>query len=73
LRRAFADPRRTADFVFAALPPFAGSTAIASISNKAPGRASCEMATVVLAGGADILKCASRTSRKIEMCDMSTR
>jgi hypothetical protein len=48
-------PRRADSFpAFACL---AGSTAIASISNKAPGRASCEMATVVLAGGADMLKC----------------
>src|SRR5216683_441041 len=36
---------------------FAGRTAMASISNSAPGRASCEIATVVLAGGADMLKC----------------
>ena len=52
---------------------FAGSTAIASISNSAPGRASCEIATVVEAGGAAMLRNSSRTSRKIPICDMSTR
>src|SRR5262249_43222038 len=59
---------------FAGLAALAGgSTAIASISNRAPGRASWEIATVVLAGGAAILKAWSRTSRKIAICDMSTR
>src|SRR5262249_55412273 len=40
----------------------AGSTAIASISNRAPGRASCEMPTAVLAGRG-IAKNLSRISR----------
>src|SRR5215471_17465287 len=70
-RLVFSLVRRAGDLAFAALATFAGSTAIASISNSAPGRANCEIATVVLAGGADMLKFWSRTSRKIPMCDMS--
>src|SRR5262249_45224758 len=68
-----------ADFFLAppalgALAGFAGgSTAIPSISNRAPGRASCEIATVVLAGGAAMSSCWSRTSRKVPMLLMSTR
>src|SRR5262249_16374410 len=51
-------PRRAAGLAFAVLaPPLAGNTATASISKSAPGRANCEMATVVLAGGAPMLKC----------------
>ena len=48
--------RRAAGLALAAFAAFAGNTAIASISNSAPGRANWEMATVVLAGGAAILK-----------------
>src|SRR5262249_52279816 len=64
---------RLAPRAFAGFALFAGgSTAIASISNRAPGRASCEIATAVLAGRG-ILKNWSRSSRKIVMCDMSVR
>ena len=56
-RRALAAPRRVADLAFAPFAAFAGNTAMASISNNAPGRANCEIATVVLAGGAAMLKC----------------
>src|SRR5665213_2623053 len=55
-------------FATAGLRAFAGSTAIASISNSAPGRASCEIARVVDAGGAAMLKFRSRTSRNRPMC-----
>src|SRR5262249_25567511 len=61
-------PRALAAFAFAG-----GSTAIASTSNKAPGRASWEIATVVLAGAASVLTNWSRTSRKVPICDMSVR
>ena len=40
-----------------------GSTAIASTSNNAPGRASCGTPIVVLAGGAAVFTYLSRTSR----------
>ena len=62
-----------ADLAIALTAALTGSTAIASTSNSAPGRASCEIATVVEAGGALVLRKSSRTSRKIPMCDMSTR
>jgi hypothetical protein len=42
---------------------FGGRTAIASISNNAPGRASCGTPIVVLAGGAAVFTYLSRTSR----------
>jgi putative ABC transport system substrate-binding protein len=42
---------------------FGGNTAIASISNNAPGRASCGTPIVVLAGGAAVFTYLSRTSR----------
>ena len=42
---------------------FGGSTAIASTSNNAPGRASCGTPIVVLAGGAAVFTYLSRTSR----------
>jgi hypothetical protein len=42
---------------------FGGSTAIASTSITAPGRASCGTPTVVLAGGAAVFTYRSRTSR----------
>jgi hypothetical protein len=42
---------------------FGGNTAIASTSNKAPGRASCGTPIVVLAGGAAVFTYLSRTSR----------
>ena len=42
---------------------FGGSTAIASTSNNAPGRASCGTPIVVLAGGAAVFTYSSRTSR----------
>jgi hypothetical protein len=42
---------------------FGGSTAIASTSNNAPGRASCGTPIVVLAGGAVVFTYLSRTSR----------
>jgi hypothetical protein len=42
---------------------FGGSMAIASTSNKAPGRASCGTPIVVLAGGAAMFTYLSRTSR----------
>src|SRR5215475_9100790 len=43
----------------------AGKIATASISNKAPGRASSGTPIVVLAGGADVLTYLSRISRNI--------
>ena len=49
------------------------SIAIASISNSAPSTASFEMATSVLAGGADTLMNLSRTSRKIGKWAISVR
>jgi hypothetical protein len=49
------------------------STATASISNRAPWTASSEMATSVLAGGADRLRYLFRTSRKVDRCVMSVR
>jgi hypothetical protein len=42
---------------------FGGNTAIASTSNKAPGRASCGTPIVVLAGGVAVFTYLSRTSR----------
>ena len=56
LALTFALPRLAAAGFEAGFAVFAGSTAIASISNSAPGRASCEIATVVEAGGAAMLK-----------------
>ena len=47
----------------ASRPYFSGSTAIASTSNRAPGRASCGTPIAVLAGGADMFTYFSRTSR----------
>ena len=47
----------------ARLVHFGGSTAIASTSNNAPGRASCGTPIVVLAGGAAVFTYLSRTSR----------
>jgi hypothetical protein len=49
------------------------STAMASISNMAPWTASSEMATSVLAGGADRLRCLFRTSLKVDKCAISVR
>jgi hypothetical protein len=47
----------------ARLAHFGGSTAMASTSNNAPGRASCGTPIVVLAGGAAVFTYLSRTSR----------
>ena len=51
-------PRKTGRVTY-----FGGKTAIASISNNAPGRASCGTPIVVLAGGAAVFTYLSRTSR----------
>ena|SRR5215207_9848300 len=42
---------------------YTGTTAIASTSNSAPSRASLEICTAVLAGGADVLTNVLRTSK----------
>src|SRR5215510_5471980 len=60
----FAKTRRFQSGKALQLVHFGGSTAIASTSNNAPGRASCGTPIVVLAGGAALFTYLSRTSRK---------
>jgi hypothetical protein len=67
-------PRRTASLALAdCAAALAGTTATASTSISAPGRASAVIATAVLAGGAAVSTKRSRTSRNRPIWPISTK